>query len=253
MEIPPEEFDEGFEAVGRSTRVAALLREALGDDLPAEVEPYSFVPLAGLQRIATELRLGPGKTLVDLACGRGGPGMWVAQETGSQLVGVDYSSVAVAQAQARIPLFDLDGRARFVVGRLETTGLPDASADAVMCVDAFQFGDPQATAQEIARILRLGARAALTNWRPLRAADEALPERLRNLDVAGALRAAHLSVLVEDDVPDWMALQRVAFELARDAGDPGDDQALADLQEEAQRVLPILDRSQRVFVVAERR
>jgi len=252
MEIPAEEFNEGFEAVERSTRVAALIREALGGDLPPEVEPYSFVPLAGLQRIATALRLGSGKTLVDLACGRGGPGMWVARETGAHLVGVDYSAVAVAQAQARIPLFGLDGRARCLVGRLEATGLPDASADAVMCVDAFQFGDPQATALEIARILRPGARAALTNWRPLRAGDEALPERVRDLDVAGALSAAQLSVLVNDDEPDWMALQRKAFELARDAGDPGDDQALLHLQEEAERVLPSLDRVQRIFVVAER-
>ena len=47
---------------------------------------------------------------------------------------------------------------------------------------AGQFGDPRATALEIARILRPGARAVLTNWRPLRAGDEALPERVRDLD-----------------------------------------------------------------------
>jgi SAM-dependent methyltransferase len=252
MEITAEKFDEWFAALGRSKRVAALFREALGSDFPTEVEPNSFVPLAGMRRIATELRVGPGETLVDLACGRGGPGMWVARETGAQLVGVDYSPVAVAQAEARIPLFGLDGRARFLVGRLEATDIADASADAVMCIDAFQFGDPQATALEIARILRPGARAALTNWRPLRAGDEALPERMRDLDVAGALSAANLSVVVNDDEPEWMALMRRTFELARDAGDPGEDQALANLQDEAERVLPVVDRSQRIFVVAER-
>ena len=162
------------------------------------------------------------------------------------------SSVAVAQAEARIPLFGLDGRARFLVGRLEATGLADASADAVMCIDAFQFGEPKATALEIARILRPGARAALTNWRPLRPGDEVLPERMRDLDVAGALSAAHLSLVVSEDVRDWMVLVRRAFELARAAGDPGDDQALANLQQEAERVLPVLDRTQRIFVVAER-
>jgi SAM-dependent methyltransferase len=252
MQIPPEEFDEGYAAIERSTRVAALMREGLGGDLPVEIEPNSFVPLAGMRRIATELRLGRGETLVDLACGRGGPGMWIARETGAELVGVDYSPVAVAQAEARIPLFGLEGRARFVVGRLEATGLADASADAVLCIDAFQFGDPQATALEIARILRPGARAVLTNWRPLHPGDEALPERMRDLDVAGALGAAHLSVVVNEDKPDWMDLPQRAFELALDAGDPGDDQALANLQKEAERVLPVIGRTQRILVVAER-
>jgi len=59
-------------------------------------------------------------------------------------------------------------------------------------------------------------------------------------------------VVVNVDVPDWMPLLRRAFKLARDAGDPGDDQALANLRKEAERVLPLLDRSQRIFVVAER-
>ena len=68
------------------------------------------------------------------------------------------------------------------MGRVEATGLADASADAVMCIDAFQFGDPRATALEIARILRPVARAVLTNWRPLQAGDDALPERVRDLD-----------------------------------------------------------------------
>jgi SAM-dependent methyltransferase len=252
MEIPVEEFDEAFEAVERSARVAVLVREALGGDLPPEVEPYSFVPLAGLRRIATALRLAPGETVVDLACGRGGPGMWVARETGARLVGVDYSSVALAQAQARASLFGLAGRVRFVPGRLHATGLPNASADAVMCVDAFQFGDPSSTALEIARILRPGGRVAATSWRPVHAGDETLPERLRDLDVADALRAANLSIVVNDEEPDWMAMQRDAFELALAAGDPGDDQALANMQREAERVLPNHDRVERVFVVAER-
>jgi SAM-dependent methyltransferase len=252
MEIPVEEFDEAYEAVERSARVAALVREALGGDLPPEVEPYSFVPLAGLRRIATALRLTPGDTVVDLACGRGGPGMWVTRETGARLVGVDYSPVALAQAQARASLFGLDGRVRFLHGHLHATGLPDASADAVMCVDAFQFGDPSSTAREIARILRPKARVAVTSWRPVHVGDEALPERLRDLDVAGVLRAANLSILVNDAEPDWMEMQRRVFELALAAGDPGDDQALANLQREAERVLPSHERVERVFVVAER-
>ena len=36
-----------------------------------------------------------------LGCGRGGPGLWLAQQAGAALVGVDLSPVAVDQAAAR--------------------------------------------------------------------------------------------------------------------------------------------------------
>jgi len=252
VQVPSETFDQAYAAYERSARVAAMIRAALGGDFPPEVEPFSFVPLAGLRRIATELDVAPEATLVDLACGRGGPGMWVARETGAKLVGVDYSTVAVAQAQSRIGRFGLDGRARFLRGRLEATGLPSSSADAVMCVDALQFGDPVSTAQEIARIVRPGGRVVVTSWRPTRADDNTVPPTLRGFDAAAVLAGADLSVLVADVEPTWMALQRNFFERVRAMGDPGEDQALADLQREAEDVLASHERLERVFVVAER-
>jgi hypothetical protein len=39
------------------------------------------------------------------------------------------------------------GRTRFCVGDFTAIGLPDHSADAVMCIDAIQFSDPPLTAR----------------------------------------------------------------------------------------------------------
>lgn len=81
------------------------------------------------------LGLSPGQTLIDPGCGRGGPGLWLAREADVWLVGVDFSSVAADQAAHRAALFGLGNRARFVVGDLISTALPDASAAAAVPIE----------------------------------------------------------------------------------------------------------------------
>jgi cyclopropane fatty-acyl-phospholipid synthase-like methyltransferase len=116
-------------------------------DLPVEVESFSFVSAGLLGHVARALGLSPGETLVDLGCGRGGPGLWLARLADAFLVGVDFSAVAVGQASRRAASFGLEGRARFLVGDLAGTGLADAVADAVVSVDALHFaGDVRRSA-----------------------------------------------------------------------------------------------------------
>jgi hypothetical protein len=105
-------------------------------ELPSRIEPFSFVSAGLLRHVAQALSLSPGQTLVDLGCGRGGPGLWLAREADAALIGVDFSPVAVDQAAHRAALFGLAGRARFAVGDLTRTGLPHASADAAVSIDA---------------------------------------------------------------------------------------------------------------------
>jgi len=63
--------------------------------LPPEIGPSNLVPLDGLHEIAAELAVPEGGLLVDIACGRGGPGMWVAKSAQARLIGVDFSPEAV--------------------------------------------------------------------------------------------------------------------------------------------------------------
>jgi 2-polyprenyl-3-methyl-5-hydroxy-6-metoxy-1,4-benzoquinol methylase len=78
-----------------------ILTDVYGDDYPVEADPRSYVTLSELHRIAFELRVGPGQSIVDLGCGHGGPGLWVARETGATLVGIDQSRRAIALAPER--------------------------------------------------------------------------------------------------------------------------------------------------------
>jgi SAM-dependent methyltransferase len=244
-----DDFDEAFASAPASAGVRRAWARA-EPGLPPEIEPFSFVSTGLLHHVARALGLSPGQTLVDLGCGRGGPGLWLAREAGVSLIGVDFSPVAVDQAGPRASLFGLAGQARFVVGDLTRTGLPAAVADAVVSVDAFHFApDPAAAAAEARRILRPGRRLVLTNWQPKVPGDARLPGRA-GIDWAPLLRGTGFTGIEVTSRPDWHDTFTRVYRVALDLGDPGDDTLLADLQDEARRQLPLADLKDRVVVTA---
>ncbi|MGC7098355.1 class I SAM-dependent methyltransferase [Amycolatopsis lurida] len=72
---------------------------------------------------------------------RGGYGLEITRRGGSRLVGVDFSAVAIGQANRRARELGLADRAEFRVGELTATGLDTASVDAVLIVDSTQVAD----------------------------------------------------------------------------------------------------------------
>lgn len=209
------------------------------------------VAAAAIPELAEELQLRPGSTLLDLACGRGAYGLLVAKQAGALLIGVDFSAQALIEAReqaARVGVSD----ATFRVGELTATGLPDASADAVLCTDAIQFPDEPAVAyEEIRRVLKPGGRVTLTCWEPVDRADERLSPRLRRVDLAAGLRQAGFTDIEVRDRPSWLACEHALWEEAA-ALDPGDDPALRSLHDEAVRSLEWAAALRRVLAVARR-
>ena len=115
------------------------------------------VAAEAIPELTGELRLGPGSTLLDLACGRGAYGLLIAKATGASLIGVDFSAQALAEAREQAARMGVP-TATFQVGELTATGLPDASVEGVLCTDAIQFPDQPAVAyDEIRRVLKPGA------------------------------------------------------------------------------------------------
>src|SRR5204862_7399849 len=115
------EFDLLHETAGQPL-IAELVQQAMGDDYPVDVEPTSSCTRSLLAHILEMLALRPCDILVDLGCGRGGPGLWLARETGTRLVGLDFSPTGIALA-TRAERFALPTQAEFRVASFDATGL----------------------------------------------------------------------------------------------------------------------------------
>ena len=206
------------------------------------------MPWEGIADVVDGLAVGPGDTVLDLGCGRGGYGMEVARRSGAGLIGVDFSAIAIAQARSRIAGFGLETRAEFRVGDLTATGLPDGSVQAVMCIDAIQFADPPSAALlECRRVLEPGGRLVVTWWEARDRDEQAIPERVRRLDLHDELVAAGFAGIQIDERPDWQAIERELWQTAASAPSADDDRGLRALQDEASRVAPIHTSLRRLF------
>jgi arsenite methyltransferase len=163
---------------------SAAARFLLGD---------SFHPggAALTSRLARALRVGPGELVVDVACGPGTSARRLARETGCDVIGVDLAPPPDPADEPRV---------RFVRGDAEALPLADASVDGALCECALcTFPDKPAAARELARVLRPGARLALSD---LTARTDELPESLTSLEawvacVADARPLEQLAALLE--------------------------------------------------------
>lgn len=174
----------GYNAVYSSLPQSPTFRRiwhklAEGEDFPQEFGHVSFTTLPELRRMAEDLRLRPGDTLVDVGCGMAGPALWMARETGAALTGIDLSQAATEAAAARAAALGLAERCRFAVGSYASTGLDPSSADGMMSEDALQYApDKQAVMAEAARVLRPGGRFVFTAY-------ELEPERVADMPILG--------------------------------------------------------------------
>ena len=227
---PMTDWRKAFEdtyATAASPTQERIWREVFGDEYPEGVDPYSFVTRSELDRFAREVSVGPGQTLLDIGCGRGGAGLWVAVATGADLVGIDIAEAALVAARERAERM---GRtATYQRGEFEATGLDDASVDAVMSIDALLFTpSKQAAFVEFRRILRPGGRLVLTSWdyhsqpvgRPPQVPDHRPPAE-----------AAGFDILAYDTTDRWrefneragQGLLDAADELAAESGESVDE------------------------------
>lgn len=244
---PPHPYDMFHAARARTALVASLYAEAMGDAYPAEIAASSSCDWHLMGLLTARLCLAPGQHLVDTGCGTGGIGLWLARALAARLDGIDISPVAVAQATQRRPHFLDPGRAAFRVADLKHTGLPDAHAHGIVCVDALgRAGDREAALRELGRVLAPGGRLAVT--RALRHGTEPTWH--------DQIRAAGLLLEHIDERPDepamWQRLYELwiarADELHRALGPDPAEQML----HEARKILPTLDGRRAVLLTLRR-
>jgi SAM-dependent methyltransferase len=220
---------------------------------PSEFCGTSFLTLDGVTEVGAGLGLAPGRRLLDLACGVGAFGCWLTKQSGCDLVGVDFSSVAVERARwSAVQVFDLrDTQVDFRVGELTMTGLPAASVDAVMVIDSIQFAAGADVTSECLRVLQSGGRIALTGWEPINRNDPVHSERMRNCDLGASLATAGFVDIQVDDRPEWLAAERACWQEIIEH-DPATHPALPSAIAEGRRSLANWGTLRRVYATATR-
>jgi ubiquinone/menaquinone biosynthesis C-methylase UbiE len=112
-------------------------------------------------------RLDPhsGDRWLDLACGTGAVSERAAR-AGAEVVGVDLAPVLIETARERAKEQQL--KIDYQVGDCERLeGIDDATFDKLSSTCGIMFApDHEATARELARVVRRGGRIALANWTP---------------------------------------------------------------------------------------
>jgi cyclopropane fatty-acyl-phospholipid synthase-like methyltransferase len=145
----------------QSELYAQIRREAFGEDIGQN----SWLTAKEQDGFLEWLDLTPGKTLLDVGCGAGGPALRIAAVTGCSVVGVDVHEQAVTTASSLAAQRGLAERAVFrVADANEPLPFSGLSFDAITCIDAINhFPDRPRLLAEWVRTLKPGGRLLFTD------------------------------------------------------------------------------------------
>jgi len=155
---------------------ANIRREAFGEDIGQN----SWLTADEQDRFLNWLDLAPGKILLDVGCGAGGPALRIAARTGCSVVGIDAHEDAIATAKTLATDRRLVDRAEFWAGdATRPLPFPDSNFDAITCIDAIShFPERPRVLAEWLRVLKPGGRLLFTDpitvTGPLTAAEAAV-------------------------------------------------------------------------------
>jgi ubiquinone/menaquinone biosynthesis C-methylase UbiE len=130
--------------------------EAWGSRAPDWACLYEHYSLDMLVALLPRLGIGPGVSLLDIACGSG-LAVRVAHGMGADVAGIDAAVELVAMACERTPTADLR------VGSMFELPWPDAVFDAVLSVNGI-WGGCGAALDEAFRVLQPGGLLAISFW-----------------------------------------------------------------------------------------
>lgn len=138
-----------------------IRREAFGEDIGQN----SWHTAEEQNKFIEWLGLSADKTLLDVACGAGGPALRIAAITNCSVVGVDFHEQSVSAARTLTAERRLEHLAKFQHADASTTlPFPDHSFSALMCIDAINhLPDRPRVLADWARLLKPGGRLLFTD------------------------------------------------------------------------------------------
>jgi arsenite methyltransferase len=116
------------------------------------------------ERVGSLLHLTPESLVLDVASGKGTSALFLAERFSCHVVGIDYSSQNIADANRLASAKGLSSLVRFERGDAESLPFLDKSLDAIICECAYcTFPNKADAAREFARVLRPAGRVGLSD------------------------------------------------------------------------------------------
>ena len=193
---------------------AQIRQEAFGEDFGQQ----SWQLAEEQDRLIRWLDLSPGRRLLDVACGSGGPTLRIAARTGCDVHGIDVEANGIAAADEMAQARGLAERATFsVMNASEPLSFPPGSFDAIVCIDAIShFRDRLAVLADWARLLKPGGYAVFTDPLIVTGPISSFEVAIRSFDThqlfvprglnEGAIAAAGLELVTTEDRTENTAL-----------------------------------------------
>ncbi|MGI9352856.1 MAG: methyltransferase domain-containing protein [Rhizobiaceae bacterium] len=127
------QYQKFYTAAHASKAHSILCERVFGKDLcqDGQTDMPALMHLLGL------LKLRPKDRVLDLGCGAGVIAEFMSDETGANVVGLDYSQSAVDAANERTQA--KRNRLEFVAGNFNELDFPDASFDAILSLDTLYW------------------------------------------------------------------------------------------------------------------
>lgn len=140
---------------------AAVRRETYGEDLGQT----SWMTAPEWLELADRCGIGAGSDVLEVGSGSGGPGVYLAQQRGCRLTGVDINRHGVENANSLATARGVADRVQFqVVDASEPLPFPDGRFDAIVANDAMCHIRNRGTVlRDWCRLLRPGGRICFTD------------------------------------------------------------------------------------------
>lgn len=146
--------------------VLARIKEGLkalghdGDSVPPEaIKPVDEFHIGGADATAAllaRLDIGPGKDVLDIGCGIGGPARTIVR-SGARVTGIDLTPQFIEAARALSEMTGVGDRVRFEVGSATALPFADETFDlATLLHVGMNIPDKDGLFREAARVLRKG-------------------------------------------------------------------------------------------------
>ena len=136
-------------------------RETYGED----IGQFGWVTAEEFRRFLSWLDLGPGSDVLDVACGSGGPAIFMAHTTGCRVTGIDVNEDGIRTASQMALSRGMSEQVHFLrCDAGQPLPFEDSSFDAITCIDAINhLYNRLDILREWHRVLRPGGRILFTD------------------------------------------------------------------------------------------